>query len=217
MHTRPTTPGSTATRPRAGQGSMAGRGPPRMGASSSAPSAPPPTPAAASLRTYTSTCGAVATRCNGPTSCSSPTTPSSAHTTGRTRGTRANSGTSPQSRTAPTARSTPRSIFASGPRRTTRPRNAVIRERRRDTDTFSGYWVTGLLGYWVTGLLGYWVAGPEVGDSRSHAPPAEQPCNPATQQPWNPATSEGIETKNDDRVRAPERELLQAARAGDRA
>jgi RNA polymerase sigma-70 factor (ECF subfamily) len=36
-------------------------------------------------------------------------------------------------------------------------------------------------------------------------------------QPCNPATFEEIETKDDDRVRALERELLRAARAGDRA
>jgi RNA polymerase sigma-70 factor (ECF subfamily) len=42
-------------------------------------------------------------------------------------------------------------------------------------------------------------------------------CPPATLQPCNPATFEEIETKDDDRVRALERELLRAARAGDRA
>jgi len=39
---------------------------------------------------------------------------------------------------------------------------------------------------------------------------------PATLQPSNPATSEEIETKDADRDRASERELLRAARAGDR-
>ena len=42
-------------------------------------------------------------------------------------------------------------------------------------------------------------------------------CFPATLQPCNPATFEEIETKDEDRVRALERELLRAARAGDRA